>query len=316
MRFWNHNYVFIVLSSLLCSICVLTTPAAGYSHTSSTQRSEGQLNILEMNSQYLEGEFYSRKAGIYFRSASDAKSSYLTITTHAGKNMISTELIDKETSLVSLMDNAYIFTSIPQQGTDRGKSSHITGAQYSVSKSNKDLVIKALRSDLPLKYLIQYNYLDGHNVNVQKQIAEDLQNLLVSEEGNLIRQAVLELGRRGVQGADSSGCMALYVLAMRLADLQAQTERGYGECKTISTNTKRAKSSKPFYDLCGRAMKDGSCPVEGVCGVGCECWKMVCGDCCYHTGCHGFRGCGCKMGQVSFGCFNLFSFKCDSMYNC
>lgn len=312
MHFHNHFTAngISVLFLLVCSIMFVTKASAADYQTIS---SNGQLNIIQLTSKYLEGEFYNKRVGIYFKSARDTASSYITISTHAGSNIFSSSLVGKGTVLVSMMDRDYIYilTSRPP-ATGSG-----TGAQYRVPKIWRDLVTKALRSGLPLKYLTQSKYLDSRDV--QKSIAKDLQALLVSEEGRLIHQTAMELGRRGIYGTDSSGCMTLYVLAMRLANMQSQTKRSYGDCRVSSnSDMKMPKSSlagKDLSGLCANSKVEGT-GCEGVCGVGCECWKMVCGDCCYHSGCAGQSRCGCKLGQISSGCFNLFRFKCDSKYTC
>lgn len=60
------------------------------------------------------------------------------------------------------------------------------------------------------------------------------------------------------------------------------------------------------------------CPEQeclSLCGYGCSCWKWVCGDCCYHLGCHGHDIC-CREKFIQTKCLFPVGFKCDSEYKC
>ena len=59
--------------------------------------------------------------------------------------------------------------------------------------------------------------------------------------------------------------------------------------------------------------KRGRCPSMtkclGMCGYGCWCWSIVCGDCCYWEGCHKHDN-KCRESFFSLGCLLPFKFRC------
>lgn len=60
------------------------------------------------------------------------------------------------------------------------------------------------------------------------------------------------------------------------------------------------------------------CPEQeciGLCGYGCSCWSMVCGDCCYHLGCYDHDVC-CRDSFFSIDCLLPFGFQCEEHYYC
>lgn len=52
-----------------------------------------------------------------------------------------------------------------------------------------------------------------------------------------------------------------------------------------------------------------------LCGYGCNCWKWICGDCCFHLGCYGHDIC-CRKNFVQTKCLFPMNFKCESEYSC
>lgn len=247
----------------------------------------GQLNIIQLTRQSLEGEFYNDRTGIYFKSAvgegrgkGATSANQLTITTHGGRDVFSSQLLDEGIALVSVMGRQYLFIGGGPSST-KPSGENKKSVEYRMPESWSNLVEKALKSGLPLKFLTESKYLDSRGV--QKALARDLRVLVSSEEGRLIPQTALELGRRGLLGSHSTGSMPLYVLAMRLAQLTAP--EGCASAKNLS----KAKGKKPSSRGAGEECGGRGC--EGVCGV------RECGHCC------------CTEGQVSFSCFNLFSLR-------
>lgn len=66
----------------------------------------------------------------------------------------------------------------------------------------------------------------------------------------------------------------------------------------------------------------GKCPgmdqCSGICGPGgCECWEMLCGDCCMHDACLGHNECCRKSDFYSqLRCWVPFGFRCDNDFTC
>ena len=55
----------------------------------------------------------------------------------------------------------------------------------------------------------------------------------------------------------------------------------------------------------------------GMCGPSCTCWTWVCGDCCWHSGCHKHDRC-CELNPLSGHCLFpwFYGFTCDSYVTC
>ena len=55
----------------------------------------------------------------------------------------------------------------------------------------------------------------------------------------------------------------------------------------------------------------------GMCGPSCTCWTWVCGDCCWHSGCHEHDRC-CELNPLSGYCLFpwFYGFTCDSYVTC
>lgn len=60
--------------------------------------------------------------------------------------------------------------------------------------------------------------------------------------------------------------------------------------------------------------KQNNC--TGMCGPNCSCWSWVCGDCCFHQGCHEHDVCCEKYGSWSAYCALPLGFSCESYRTC
>ena len=83
--------------------------------------------------------------------------------------------------------------------------------------------------------------------------------------------------------------------------------------------SKAGTKKKEEKSLCEhRSVCTKTCPpckkkeCDGLCGVGCSCWKMVCGDCCWQKGCCSHDECCRKEGVVSLACTNVLHFTCTN----
>lgn len=303
-----------------------------------TTISEGVINVTKISRQSLEGQFYNEKAkrGINFRSeGSPSSTSYISIVSTKGENIFSSTLLGDGVTLTSVMGGDYLMI-----GSKRGNSA----AVYKVPRNKRQAIVAALLKfgvPMTVKHLSRAGYLDGRGAD--RDSAKDLRDLLASEEARQIHQTALELGKMGLYGIHSTGSMLFYVLAMRVANihsasggrsrrssvqsaLQQQRER---HCRAEPETVVRllqykilaARQGLSFCHSNGEYCE--TCPrgegCVGGCGVGCECWEMVCGDCCFHRGCFGHDACECGADQENIslsGCFNVFGFECDSAYTC
>ena len=67
------------------------------------------------------------------------------------------------------------------------------------------------------------------------------------------------------------------------------------------------------WSACAKVPLKPSC--LGMCGPGCFCWRLICGDCCYHQGCYEHDECCRHAGILSFYCLGAIPFlvfTCES----
>ena len=342
----------------------------------SSHISEGQLRVIKITRQRLEGEFWNEleKVGIQFQSEGNPAPNYISITSlRDGRDIFSSALLDDGITLTSVMGQDYL---IRNQHSEGGKSKEEV---YHVPRTKRGLVLEMLQFGVSIRQLSRAGYLDSRGVG--KASTEDLRLFLESVEARQIHQTALELGKRGLYGIDSTGTMIFYILAMRIANIHSIASTQGSKPANLDTWSKPANqdllwskpASKPTnldlprskptnLDLPQSKLVETSdytqtpcrvdsetlvkmiqfkilaagkglrlcentrqycktCPgggeCSGGCGVGCECWEMVCGDCCAHRGCHGHNACNCRPDKaISFSCFNVFGFKCDATYTC
>ena len=69
---------------------------------------------------------------------------------------------------------------------------------------------------------------------------------------------------------------------------------------------------------------EGECPFRrsgnncfGMCGLRCNCWRFLCGDCCTHRGCIEHDACCVRGGFLaSIRCAIPLGFQCDGRFRC
>ncbi len=284
---------------------LITAGYSGGDKYNSHLENANSLNRFTVTRLHLSGQYYNaNRKGILFKSESSKTSKYITITTSSGKDTIfSSSVIDEDVTIMSVMNRDYILT---QKGN------------YLVRREKKDIILKALEHKISPSHF--HRYLDG-SYDAKKTSLVDLSKLVQSEEAQLIQGAALELGRRGMKGLDSTAVMAFYVLAMRLATFQPftppQGDTPLHDCKgDANISTKHSKKRQFLSGELWACKNNGeycdTCPIggdcAGMCGPKCQCWKMVCGNCCYHHGCFG-QDVSCR--RASLNCFRVFGFKCD-----
>lgn len=321
---WCHKLLTPLQTTYnLLFLCSLWYPTSvGYAVTTDwhTAPSEGTLHVARVTKHSLEGEFYNEKInlGIQFRSQGSPASSYLSIMSLDGHNIFSSALLGDGVTLTSVMGGDYLITGDPKGGKP--------SAVYHLTRTAMKSTLRTLlKFGISPERLVHAGYLSMHGVT--KASAVDFQDLWRSKEAKLIHQTALELGKRGLYGIDSSGTMIFYTLAMRIAQSTSKpisVKPPYCKVdpgaimKLIQFKISAAQRGLSLCDnnrrYCKTCSRGNEC--TGACGVGCDCWEMVCGDCCYHRGCLGHNTCSCREGQASFNCFNVFGFQCDSTYRC
>jgi hypothetical protein len=127
----------------------------------------------------------------------------------------------------------------------------------------------------------------------------------------LLTQLSDALGAVGLTGDKFPAALPLHTFAMRFASYspsrhtndaaKSRDTRPFGEraqlapictpgdvaCCSRTPNDPGCKPEPPPpppSDTCA-GREPGSNGCFGMCGMGCDCWPNVCGDCCFHTGC-------------------------------
>lgn len=141
----------------------------------------------------------------------------------------------------------------------------------------------------------------------KKKLQTSLEELLNSFYADLIRKVAYSLGNDlRIYGNHYPSILPFYLVAAMLERMDYMTTL------TGRTCTKNSTKEDNCFDKCP------PCPENeclSLCGYGCHCWKWVCGDCCYHLGCHGHDIC-CRKNFIQTKCLFPIGFKCESEYYC
>lgn len=332
----------------LVLVTLLVHCSVAFSSSRSHNSGSGHLSVTKVTRQRLEGEFWNEleKVGIRFQSEGDPAPNYISITSSRdGRNIFSSAFLDDGITLTSVMGRDYLIRNMRSKGGGGGGKTK--EEVYHVPRAKRGLVLQMLRFGVSTRQLSRAGYLDSSR-GVGKASARYLRLFLESEEARQIHQTALELGKRGLYGIDSTGSMIFYVLAMRIANIHSAASTRASKpvnldlpwSKPVTTETytqppcrvdsetlvkiiqfkilaagkglRLCENTRQYCRTCPRGVE-----CSGGCGVGCECWEMVCGDCCAHRGCHGHNACSCRTDKaLSFSCFNVFGFECGTTYTC
>lgn len=146
-------------------------------------------------------------------------------------------------------------------------------------------------------------------VNHKKPLSDTIQDLLGIREIGLLEKAAEAIGKKGVNGKNTPAMLPFALFVLRVTQL---VERSHYS-NTTSTSQRHKRES---YMHCAQTCPP--CPHDnciGLCGKGCSCWKSVCGDCCWHSGCYDHDLC-CKRSWLQTKCLLPVNFRCDQRYQC
>ena len=128
-------------------------------------------------------------------------------------------------------------------------------------------------------------------------------------ELQMLEDAAAALGDAGVTGLKYPCVLPFYTTSLRMGQLLRDSNLTTGRHRPSAKGPRMAENCLSKCPPC----QDQEC--LGLCGYGCNCWKWVCGDCCYHLGCYEHDLC-CREKFVRTACLFPFNFKCESGYNC
>ena len=315
--------VLLYFLALVISYLTLTETVQGNSYP--------QLRMREISRSRIKGEYSNVYGGISFESIATNTHHSLSIKTLEGKKVLATLQHMPNTQMkISLFDKNFILARHP-----RNLDSH---TEYLVPKRFHRFIDMAVKQAKIMRIL--ENVLDKESVNATRETT--IAELLVSTEASLVINTAMALGNRGVIGVDNPPAMTFYVLAMQLHALQnILSQKLENELKLQHTsrnqqnmlqeiNRKESRNQLETMaqvnkksckrDNCKRCPEGNKC--TGLCGFQCNCWKWVCGNCCYNKMCYDHDRC-CEKNWLSWGCIGIpfevqFRFRqnCNRKYSC
>jgi hypothetical protein len=253
----------------------------------------------------LEGSFRSLEGhGIHFRSTPHS----VEVKTLDGRTLVNAysysaaaqDEDEEETAIYQILDDVY------------------ADANGQLHRSSTDLVRDSVTRSEFLATLQTTPKLNDPLAAMQTSVVQ----LVAHPSIQLLEPAALALGNDlGITGEDEPAAMPFYTAALTLTEAYHRNEHG-----KLSTTEK----TNPWDFFNGRVTTQGkypncdldTCPpckedeCYGLCGYGCNCWKHVCKDCCYHKGCRDHDKCCRNRGFFDPTCLFPVRFKCNKRYKC
>ena len=285
-------------AGLLCVLAVIASSALA--DMLEGQTSKGQLNI-KRHDDVMYGTFRSTMGdGINFVSEKEA----LSVTTLVGKPIL-------KVSKPVVSDESMEIRNINILGQSVVKF----GLDYYILPHDTNLDVELLRNPKELLAILQ------GTGNHQAEVSKLIMDLASQREAILMEYAAVAAGREfGISGKEEPAILPFYMTALTLSKL-----RNKPSFESTSYSPVTIEGSGYFdCDLttCPPCQED---ECKGMCGSNCDCWKWVCGDCCYHQGCAEHDVCcGGPLSYFDPACVDViiiyasFQFKCDGPYpaNC
>ena len=270
---------------------------------------KGALDIVTHSEHKIEGSYidFSSERGIRFTSTPQTLS---IETIPGGEPLLSATEPVGSMRLVSIGSSVFI-----QSDEENSLDYSVQGEQHNITEFSKDHEGLQRLKNKAAETL--------ENVHV-KALEDSLQNLLSRPEVELIEYAAHAMGEEGINGQDSSSVLPFSLVALHLHKLQhatsgsnhsMQNHDGLQARNNLLPNHLSIRGKRDFMycsDTCP------PCPDKecvGMCGRNCHCWKIVCGDCCWHLGCYEHDLC-CIKKFISTKCLIPIKFRCESPYKC
>lgn len=265
--------------------------------------SKGKLIIDLLREDRVDGSFSSPQLGCGIKF--NATKSTLTLSTLSGQTLLSVEEQVGPVRLVTLGNREFLQH---REGSEESETS-IYVQDYAIPKYHRSYSGTQDRETFvnlvgKLKKIDQ----DKHVRVLEKSVNRALSKC----EMNLLSDAAITMGQRGITGVDYPSTLALYMTASRVAS------RLVADVNNESNNN---DYDHPHRERLKRQDCLSECPpcksqkCLGMCGPRCTCWEWACGDCCYHKGCYYHDLC-CSSRLISLACLLPISFDCNSKYEC
>ena len=244
---------------------------------------EPKLQIISATLERVEANFFTPTAGIHVLSQvhSDGELVQVSITTMDGETLFAVDRpVDSSQNLLTIDGDEFLMIN---ETLDNGETKL---TEYAIPEAYSLQVKSAMKRHMLSKSLLRH--LDRENVNTSGRNAID--SMLIRPEVQLIATVAFALGNTGLHGYENPAAMAFYAAALRFATVMEKHDHMHDTSGAVERN-KRGWYDWWYGSYCSNSdaycvdCPDGS-NCLGLCGPGCTCWWIVCGDCCWNAGCH------------------------------
>ena len=269
---------------------------------------KGVLDIVTRSEHKVEGSYidFSSERGIRFTSTPQT---LFIETIPGGEPLLSATEPVGSMRLVSIGSSVFI-----QSDEENSLDYSIQGEQHNISEFRTD--------HEGLQRLKNMAVETSENVHL-KALSDSLRDLLSRPEVQLIEYAARAMGEEGINGQDSSSVLPFYLAALHLHKMQHAafgSNHSMQDHHALQPNSftpnhlpmRGKRHSNSCFNTCPPC-QDQQC--LGLCGLNCHCWKLVCGDCCWHLGCYEHDLC-CREKFIRTKCLLPFKFQCEHSYKC
>lgn len=233
--------------------------------------------------------------GLSVVSAQDS----LHISTLDGRSLVAAEETSGDSlRLISLGPD--VFIQAIKTGAAESRDFAVPGA---LRRSVRDADLAVLQD------LVHILNTSSAAMESEGRLWDSLLAILNYAEMQMLEDATAALGSAGVTGLKYPCTLPFYTASLRLSQLLRDSNLTTGRHRRNAKGPRMAENCLSECPPC----QDQEC--LGLCGYGCNCWKWICGDCCYHLGCYEHDLC-CREKFVRTSCLFPFKFKCESGYNC
>jgi hypothetical protein len=268
------------------------------------------LTLISQSDNKVEGNYVEKGRGIYFLCEDDGngKGTFL-LTSIAGKTIFYVEQISEDLVLVSVEDEGLLYMP----------SKNKKGEIYEVPPSHRIGVQKAIeggKTDRLRKYLQEIEDLEG---------TEKLKKFMKFAEIDMILAAAEVMVENIERSRETIRSLRVFLSFVRT--LHPQSDTAKFNLATDQSPVKQFAHSSQLTERCDAfptTCRVGRCPFRrsgnrcfGMCGLQCNCWRFLCGDCCTHRGCIEHDACCARGGFLAtLRCSIPFGFSCSRRFRC
>lgn len=293
---------------------------------SPAHHNQGGLTMGDTSNERVEGTFVTKDGhGVFFLSENeDSGKNKLLITTLEGQNLIYVLQLREEVTFISVANESLLYYH-SEEGDDiyRVTPSHLF-IMLNAVQENTNFEIDLLREHLP-----KMSEKDG---------TASLNHILdFPDEIQMVIDTAKAMSKEGLSGEHNPSLRVLFAAVLNLeyalwekemkSSIQTNKNNQHFVSQLSSTQkeaffqaTEREEQCTTYDTTC----PIGRCPYDrlgnrcfGMCGRGCTCWNLLCGDCCTHRGCIEHDACCAKSGlRARIRCYVPLGFGCDARFRC